>query len=82
MSLDLVEMYRGGASLSEIADASDKSYYAVRRDLMAAGVEIRPRGRPQRELPPDIGAVSDREIARREGVTPRAIATLRKRRGF
>jgi hypothetical protein len=41
---DLVKRYEAGASLADVAVVSGGSYGTVRRVLLDAGVQLRPRG--------------------------------------
>jgi hypothetical protein len=44
--VDIVKRYKSGESIQHIADALDRSYHGVRRDLLAAEVTLRrPGGR-------------------------------------
>lgn len=41
---ELAEQYEAGASLDDLAEQTDSSFGTVRRLLLGAGVELRPRG--------------------------------------
>jgi hypothetical protein len=51
----MIELYRGGASVREISRQTGRSYGAVHKMLIDAGVVMRRRGKPQpREVPPSV----------------------------
>lgn len=87
-SAELASRYQGGQSLEEIADAMATSPSTVRRQLLAAGVELRPAGTPRRRPDRDTlqrhlaARLIRAQIADRYGVGCAAVSNWLTRTGL